>query len=129
LLREINTDRELNTMAAPNMFPARRASNRGFLNRSLLDYLRLLDWTGRRLRQDKRDRIPGRLAPILERLRLEGEAWVDLVSQMPALLRSAAGQPMKLEQHAEQSGRRWVGGVGSARRHFGSQSQRHSPPF
>ena len=48
-----------------NPFPARRASNRGFLSLALPEYLQLLDWTGRQLRSDKRGTIPHQLLPIL----------------------------------------------------------------
>ena len=58
----------------------KRASDNGFLARSLEAYLKLLDWTGRQLRRDsKRDRIPSDLAPILERNGLSGELWCDVV--------------------------------------------------
>ena len=35
-------------------------------------YLALLDWTGRQLRRDKRGAIPAELAPIMERLSVNG---------------------------------------------------------
>ncbi|EOG7609437.1 hypothetical protein [Vibrio cholerae] len=34
----------------------------------LTDYLALVDWTGRQIRDDKRDHIPNTLPPILARL-------------------------------------------------------------
>jgi hypothetical protein len=37
---------------------------------SLADYLRLLDWTGRQLRRDKRGAIPSHVTPILHRLKI-----------------------------------------------------------
>ncbi len=54
-----------------------RASNRGFLPLGLDEYLALLDWTGRQLRADKRGAIPVALQPILERLSINAEGWVD----------------------------------------------------
>jgi len=38
---------------------SRRASNKGSLSTGLDDYLRLLAWTGRQVRRDKRGAIPG----------------------------------------------------------------------
>jgi hypothetical protein len=36
-------------------------------------YLSLLDWTSRQLRAGKRGSIPDHLAPILDRLRINGD--------------------------------------------------------
>jgi len=51
----------------------RRASNKGCLSMTLDQYLKLLDWTGRRIRKDKTGRIPDECAPILERLECNAE--------------------------------------------------------
>ncbi len=53
----------------------RRASNKGFLNINLDEYLELLDWAGRRERPDKWGVIPSELPPILERLGVSGADW------------------------------------------------------
>jgi hypothetical protein len=52
--------------------PSARASNKGCLPMSFGEYLDLLDWTGRQLRDDKRGAIPQELAPILQRLHIGG---------------------------------------------------------
>ncbi|MFN7731765.1 MAG: hypothetical protein ACK5OB_07675, partial [Pirellula sp.] len=56
-----------------------RASDKGFLDISLENYLELLDWTGRQGRPDKRGKIPDNYQPILERLGIEPGMWCDLV--------------------------------------------------
>lgn len=56
-----------------------RASDKGFLNISLEDYLKLLDWTGRQGRPDKRGQIPEKHLPILRRLGIDDDMWCDLV--------------------------------------------------
>ncbi|MCU7865540.1 MAG: hypothetical protein KZQ92_16360 [Candidatus Thiodiazotropha sp. (ex Lucinoma borealis)] len=43
---------------------------------SLADYLELTDWAGRAIRADKTGAIP---APILERLNINPEAWLDTI--------------------------------------------------
>ena len=58
----------------------RRASDRGFLPLTEDQYLELLDWTGRQVRSDKRGSIPSDLAPILERLQVSTNCWVDLIA-------------------------------------------------
>jgi putative transposase len=47
----------------------------------LADYIGLVDWTGRIMRQDKRGAIAAELPPILERLGLDTDAWQVLTSQ------------------------------------------------
>jgi len=42
-------------------------------------YLTLVDQTRRFVRGDKRGAIPAHLAPILERLKLDLSAWMDLM--------------------------------------------------
>ncbi len=69
----------------------RRASHRGFLELSLAKYLDLLDWTGRAIRGDKRGAIPSHLAPIFERIGVNGEAWCDLVQKFSKHFKRAAG--------------------------------------
>ncbi len=40
------------------------------------EYLELIDWTGRRIRGDKRGAIPVHLAPILNRLGMRRDQWL-----------------------------------------------------
>jgi hypothetical protein len=52
------------------------------LNFSLPDYLELKDWVGQAIRVDKTGVIPSELAPILERLNIAPEVWLDSVKPM-----------------------------------------------
>jgi len=47
----------------------------------LKDYIELVDWTGRVIRNDKRGAIKPGLPPILERLSLDEESWLILSTQ------------------------------------------------
>ena len=96
----------------------RRASNRGFLPISLDEYLQLLDWTGREVRRDKRGSIPADLAPILERLQIVQERWIDGVLNFGRCFRSAAGRAESLAAEAARRGRRWLQGVSHSRTRF-----------
>jgi len=82
---------ELSETAAQRLVPSGRASNTGCLPMRLDQYLELLDWTGRQVRQYKRGAIPDGLAPILERLQLPGERWLDLVTNFGRLFRRSTG--------------------------------------
>ena len=96
----------------------RRIANRGMFDFDLDDYLRLLDWTGRQLRSDKRGAIPAHLAPILERPRIHGEAWVELVGTLGRRFRRFIGGPERLAQAAKERGQHWVAGIRTARSVF-----------
>ena len=99
--------------------PARRASNRGFLPLSLDDYLALLDWTGRQVRRDKRGSIPAHLRPILERLSINAETWVDTVSCFGRWFHRAVGRLSSMAARAGRSGKFWFQGRRYSRLAFG----------
>ena len=89
---------------ASNPFPARRASNRGFLSLALAEYLHLLDWTGRQLRKDKPGTIPAPLFPILERMKVDAISWPKVVAEFPRFFPSAVGRAEHLVQEAARRG-------------------------
>ena len=60
-----------------NPLRSARVSNKGFLPMTLDQYLSLLDTVGRVVREGKRGFIPAHLSPILQRLGLEPQTWLD----------------------------------------------------
>ena len=98
---------------------AKRASDRGFLSLTLDEYLQLLDWTGRQVRADKRGAIPGELLPILERLQVNAEAWVDTIEQFGRRFRRAVGRVSSLAALAAARGKCWYQGVTASKLAFG----------
>jgi hypothetical protein len=98
--------------------PSDRASNKGCLAMSFAEYLNLLDWTGRQLRADKRGAIPADLAPILERLQVSDEGWLQLKGQFSRMFRRAAGRPQSLQQERDQRGRQLMQGIRHSRAIF-----------
>lgn len=93
-----------------------RASDKGFLSLSVKDYFKLLDWTGRHGREDKRGRIPASLGAILERIGIDSSMWSDLVWGCKRYFgRSrAAGRPENMQQDAAKYNHRWVQGQRTA---------------
>ena len=98
--------------------PQYRASDLGFLSLTPEQYLSLLDWTGRQVRQDKRGSIPAELAPILERLQIVEEQWFETVLNFGRTFRTAAGRIDSLAAEAVRRGRRWLQGMRASRRQF-----------
>jgi hypothetical protein len=99
--------------------PWHRASNQGFLPISADEYLKLVDWTGRQRRVDKRGAIPSDLQPILERLRIRDDFWIEAVSHYDTLFHRAVGQAQHMIDVARQLKRKWLHGVSNCRRIFG----------
>ncbi len=110
---------ELSEATEAEPVPSDRASNKGCLAMSFAEYLQLLDWTGRQLRADKRGAIPARLAPILERLQIGGEAgWLQLMGQFSRMFRRAAGRPQSLQREREACGCQVMQGIRHSRAIF-----------
>jgi len=97
-----------------------RASDKGLLPLSLDDYLKLLDWSGRQLRADKRGVIPADLAPILDRLGIDSGEFLDTLNDFPRLFPRLAGRVEQILERAKSNGRRWMHGVRPAARVFSS---------
>ena len=56
------------------------------------EYFALLDWTGRQVRRDEAGTIPADLKPILDRLQIVSECWVEMVKNFGRWFRRAAGR-------------------------------------
>ncbi|MEQ1905567.1 MAG: hypothetical protein ABL888_15365 [Pirellulaceae bacterium] len=95
-----------------------RASDKGFLSMALTDYIKLLDWTGRQGRKDKRGKVPAQLAPILSRLGIDSGMWCDLVWNFKKYFGRNAGSPASLKEAAADSGRHWSRGQRAAQACF-----------
>jgi hypothetical protein len=96
----------------------RRASDKGFLSMRLEDYLEILDWTGRQVRGDKRGAIPADISPILQRLGLSDEYWIDCVKNFGRWFHRAAGRVSLLAEEASRAGKRWLQGVAHCQQAF-----------
>jgi REP element-mobilizing transposase RayT len=63
---------------------------------SLMDYLELVDTTGRILRENKKGTIPNSLMPILFRLRLTPRGWFDMTTHLEDKFSDAIGSSKSL---------------------------------
>jgi len=66
---------------------------------SLIDYLELVDWTGRQIRDDKRGSIPDSESPILQRLGISAAHWVYLCTNFESRFKGLVGTVHSLKQH------------------------------
>ena len=62
----------------------------------LPDYLDLVEWSGRVIREDKRGAISAETPPLLERLHIDPDNWKTLTTQFEHSFKSFVGEPEKL---------------------------------
>ena len=75
---------------------------------SLDEYFTLVDETGRYIRSGKRGAIPKNLAPILARLDLDVETWLEAMLSPGRFLGGAIGSAAARAAEALRRGVKWV---------------------
>jgi REP element-mobilizing transposase RayT len=83
---------------------------------ALLDYLQLVDWTGRSIREGKPGSIDAALPPILSRLGIDAEVWTVAMARKGTILGRAMGRLDVMRLHAATLGQEWVRGLRYAER-------------
>ena len=96
-------------------------NRKGILCLTQDEYLSLLDWTGRCIKAGKRGVIPSNLKPILERLSIDVNNWVDTVISFGKVFYRVAGSLNKLMERATQVGQNFFRGMSASKRCFSSQ--------
>jgi hypothetical protein len=86
---------------------------------TFVDYLQLVDWTGRCIRADKRGSIALSHPPILKRLGIEAEGWTELLARRGSILGRAMGRLDSLRLHAATLGQTWLRGMGRSQHLYG----------
>ena len=72
----------------------------------LADYLELVDWTGRVLREDKKGAIPADLPPILERLQIDPRYWLYMTQNFESRFKGFVGAAYTLKSACAKLGYR-----------------------
>jgi hypothetical protein len=88
------------------------------------DYLELVDWAGRAIRDDKRGAIPNSVPPILERLKLNPNTFLSFVgkstSHTSTKIRQAHNKALgsvdQIKTYATRLKQKFICGLGDARR-------------
>jgi hypothetical protein len=86
----------------------------------LTDYIELVDWTGRIIREDKKGSIPNQLPPVLARLGIEVDNWIYLAEHFESPFKSLVGTALSMRHACEQLGKNWVHGIAQGERLFSS---------
>ena len=80
----------------------------------LNEYIALVDWSGRSILYNKRGSIPMSIPPILHRLGINEDDWLNHVRYFERQFPTVAGNIEKLKALAEATSRRWIKGMGCA---------------
>jgi len=84
----------------------------------LTDYLELVDWTGRILRDDKRGAIPENTPPILGRLNIETKHWLYLTKNFESPFKGLVGSVEKLKQVCHKLGYERTPGINGCKQYL-----------
>jgi len=79
----------------------------------LSDYLELLDWTGRIIRDDKRGAIPGNTPKVLDRLNIEAKNWLHSARHFERSFKLFAGKMASVKAAFEALGYQRIPTVGA----------------
>ncbi len=80
----------------------------------LQDYLELVDWTGRQVRDDKRGNIDNSIPPILERMNIDAEHWIYNTQHFESQFKGLVGTAISIKAKFQQFGYQRTPGLGLA---------------
>lgn len=105
-------------MSRPRLMPLvaqHRDSHQNAIGFTLRDYLELVEWAGRQVRDDKRGTIAADRPPILERLGLNPSRFMhQMQGKSKPHTFGVLGDVTRIREFAAQLGRRCIKGVGAA---------------
>jgi putative transposase len=91
---------------------------RNILGLTELEYLKLLDWTGRQVKPDKKGFIPEWFPPILKRIGIRQQYYPESIRNLEGLFRCIVGSVSTLREAAQKAGRTWFVGLTASRLTF-----------
>ena len=77
----------------------------------LTDYIELVEWSGRFMREDKRGAIPASLPPLLQRLDIDARHWLYLSKHFESPFGNLVGAACHIRKACEEIGQQWAHGV------------------
>ena len=84
-------------------------ASRGCLNMRLVDYVELLEWSGRAV-ASKGGRLEGPTPALLAGLGIDGEAWIAAMRGAGLARLTVFGEPTSIANAARRRGQRWLKG-------------------
>src|SRR5690554_4245240 len=88
----------------------------------LMEYIQLVDWTGRAVREGKRGAISENLPSILDRLGIAPDEWIKTCCHIERNFGRAIGPVAKITELCDKLGQRWIHGLKNCRRFYAHQA-------
>jgi putative transposase len=82
-------------------------------------YFDLVEQTGRRVRQDKRGEIVGKGRSLLRQMGFSHDQWIAFSLELQSMPVRAIGSLARMRAYAEDSGYKWIAGMGRIRGIYG----------
>jgi|SRR5690554_374728 len=82
----------------------------------LMEYIQLVDWTGRAVRENKRGAISEALPSILDRLGIAPDEWLKTCCRIERHYGRAIGPVAKITELCDKLGQQWLQGIRHCRR-------------
>jgi len=86
---------------------------------NLIEYIQLVEWTGRQLKAGKRGHISSEIPPIFERLKINTAAWFNNCKGLETIYYRVIGSAAGLQEFCEKLKQQRVLGITAARQAFG----------
>ncbi len=86
---------------------------------NIIEYIQLVDWTGRQIRAGKRGYIKDNIPPIFERLKMNTSAWLHNCQHLERDYHRVIGSSARLLEFCEKLRQQRVVGITAARLAFG----------
>lgn len=83
------------------------------------DYIELVEWTGRQMRLDKRGALDVTTPPILARLGISSNCWLQNCQQLETEFHQVIGTIGSIQQFCRALSLNWIHGQAACRRSFG----------
>lgn len=96
----------------------RNANRKDILSIDLPHYLEILDWTGRQLVAEKPGVIPEHFPPILTRLAIDPNHWLESAGRFGKLFSAVAGTETHMREAAIKMDQKWVRGLNAGKTAF-----------
>lgn len=108
----------MKSLLLPFADDAHRSNNPEHIPYSIIEYIQLLDWTGRQIRAGKRGYIKDSIPPMFERLTMNTSAWLHNCQHLEKTYHRVIGSSARLKEFCEKFRQQRVVGITAARLAF-----------